>query len=152
MNRDDPAYTETFRDAIKYALNHEEKLRRFLDDPMIPIDNGFCERAIKPFATARRNWLFSYSIAGAEAAAILFTLVETAKANGAHPYYYLKYLLETLPGQKITKEKSFLDDCMPWSETYKAYEAREKEAAMQFLTDQCPSARPRTPRKKDLSA
>ena len=42
LDPDDPAYTETFRDAVKYALNHEEKLRRFLDDPMIPIDNGFC--------------------------------------------------------------------------------------------------------------
>ena len=110
LDPDDPGYTETFRDAIRYALNHEEKLRRFLDDPMIPVDNGFCERAIKPFATARRNWLFSFSIHGAEAAAILFTLTETAKANNAHPYCYLKYLLETLARQKVTKGKSFLDD------------------------------------------
>ena len=152
LDADDPSYSDKLRDAIQYALNQEKKLRRFLDDPMIPADNGFAERCIKPFATGRRNWLFSNSIEGAEAIAVLFTLIETAKANQAHPYYYLKYLLETLPGQKITKEKSFLDDCMPWSETYKAYEAREKEAAMQFLTDQCPSARPRTPRKKDLSA
>ena len=152
LDPDDPAYTETFRDAIRYALNHEERLRRFLDDPMIPIDNGFCERAIKPFATARRNWLFSFSIAGAEAAATLFTLAETAKANDAHPYYYLKYLLETLPKQKVTREKSFLDDCMPWSEAYRAYEKQEKEETMRFFTDQNPPERPRTPRKKDRCA
>ena len=152
LDADDPSYSEKLRDAIQYALNHEEKVRRFLDDPMIPADNGFAERCIKPFATARRNWLFSYSIEGAEAAAILFTLIETAKANQAHPYYYLKYLLETLPKQKITKDNSFLDDCMPWSEAYKAYEAREKEAAMQFLADQCPPVKPRTPRKKDQCA
>ena len=121
LDADDPSYSDKLRDAIQYALNQEKKIRRFLDDPMIPSDNGFCERCIKPLATARRNWLFSCSIEGAEAAAILFTLIETAKANQAHPYYYLKYLLETLPEQKITKENSFLDDCMPWSEAYKAY-------------------------------
>jgi len=152
LDSDDPAYTETFQDAVKYALNHEEKLRRFLDDPMIPIDNGFCERAIKPFATARRNWLFSYSIAGADAAATLFSLVETAKANGAHPYYYLKYLLETLPNLSVTRNKSSLEDCMPWSAVYLANEKKNMEETMSFFTDQVPPERPRTPRKKDKSA
>ena len=103
-------------------------------------------------ATARRNWLFSYSINGAEAAATLFSLVETAKANNAHPYYYLKYLLETLPGQKVTKEKSFLDDCMPWSEAYRVYEKKEKEEAMSFFADQVTPKRPRTPRNNDIYA
>ena len=152
LDPNDPVYTETFRDAIRYALNHEEKLRRFLDDPMIPIDNGFCERTIKPFATARRNWLFSYSIAGAEAVATLFTLVETAKVNRAHPYYYLKYLLETLPNLKVTKDKAFLEDCMPWSEAYRTYEKKEIEKTMNFFTDQIPPERPRTPRMKDKCA
>lgn len=152
LDPDDPAYTETFRDAVKYALNHEEKLRRFLDDPMIPIDNGFCERAIKLFATARRNWLFSFSIPGAEAAATLFTLVETAKASGAHPYYYLKYLLETLPNMKVTKDRSSLKDCMPWSEVYRAYEKKEIEKSMDLFTDKVAPERPRTPRKKDKIA
>ena len=152
LDPNDPAYTDTFRDAIRYALKYERKLRRFLDDPMIPNDNGFCERSIKPFATARRNWLFSYSVNGAEAAATLFTLVETAKANDAHPYYYLKYLLETLPKHKVTKDKTFLDDCMPWSEAYRTYEKQEKEEAMRFFADQVPPKRPRTPRKKDKCA
>ena len=119
---------------------------------MIPADNGFAERCIKPFACARRNWLFSYSIEGAEAAATLFTLVETAKANNAHPYYYLKYLLETLSTQNVTKGKSFLDDCMPWSDSYKSYEISEKQSAMQFFADQYPPERPKTPRKKDHCA
>ena len=152
LDKDDPSYSEKMRDAIQYSLNHEEKLRMFLDDPMIPIDNGFCERAIKPFATSRRNWLFSYSIEGAKAAAVLFTLVETAKANNAHPYYYLKYLLETLPKQKVTRDKSFLDDCMPWSEVYRAYEKKEKEDAVRFFSDEVPPERPKTPRKKDKCA
>ena len=152
LEADDPSYSEKLRDAIQYALNQEKKIRRFLDDPMIPADNGFAERCIKPFATARRNWLFSSSIEGAEAAATLFTLIETAKANQAHPYYYLKYLLETLPKQKITKVNTFLDDCMPWSEAYRAYEVSGKKAAMQLFADQCPPVKPRTPRKKDQSA
>lgn len=152
LNADDSAYSEKLRDAIQYSLNHEDKLRRFLDDPMIPADNGFCERCIKPFATARRNWLFSYSIYGAEAMAILFTLIETAKANGAHPYYYMKYLLKTLSRQKTSKGNAFLDDCMPWSEKYRTYEKKEKEEAMRFFTDQESPERPRTPRKQDQCA
>ena len=152
LDMDDPSYSEKFRDAVQYALNQEKKLRRFLNDPMIPMDNGFVERCIKPFACSRRNWLFSYSIEGAEAAAVLFTLTETAKANKAHPYYYLKYLLETLSTQKITKENSFLDDCMPWSEAYRNYEESEKQAAMRLFADQSPPERPRTPRKKDHCA
>ena len=152
LDADDPSYSETLSKAIHYSTNQEKKLRRFLEDAMIPCDNGFCERAIKPLATSRRNWLFSYSIDGAEAAAILFTLIETAKANQAHPYYYLKYLLETLPGQIISTQNAFLDDCMPWSEAYKAYEEREKQAAMRFFADQSPVEKPRTPRKKDKSA
>ena len=152
LNADDSAYSEKLRDAIQYSLNHEDKLRRFLDDPMIPADNGFCERCIKPFATARRNWLFSYSIYGAQAMAILFTLIETAKANGAHPYYYMKYLLKTLSRQKTSKGNAFLDDCMPWSEKYRTYEKKEKEEAMRFFTDQESPERPRTPRKQDQCA
>ncbi len=149
LNPDDPSYTETLCDAIRYSLNHEEKLRRFLEDPMIPIDNGFCERHIKPFATARRNWLFSFSITGAEAAATLFTLIETAKANQAHPYYYLKYLLETLSQKRTGNGNTYLADCMPWSDAYRAYEKTEKAEAMRFFADQIPPERPRTPRKKD---
>ena len=152
LDADDPSYSEKLRDAILYSLKHEEKLRRFLDDPMIPVDNGFCERHIKPFSSARRNWLFSYSIEGAEAAAILFTLIETAKANQAHPYYYLKYLLEKLPRQKTSKDNAFLEECIPWSETYQSYEKKEKEQAMRFFEDQVPPERPKTPRKKDQCA
>lgn len=152
LDRDDPSYSEKMRDAIRYSQNQEEKLRMFLDDPMIPVDNGFVERKIKPFATSRRNWLFSCSVSGAEAVAILFTLVETAKANQAHPYYYLKYLLETLPKQKVSRDKAFLEDCMPWSESYRAYETKEKKETLRFFSDENPPERPKTPRKKDKCA
>ena len=152
LDKDDPVFSEKMREAIQYSLNQEDKLRMFLDDPLIPADNGFCERAVKPFATSRRNWLFSYSIDGAESAAILFTLTETAKANHAHPYYYLKYLLKILPKQKVDKDRSFLNDCMPWSEKYRAYEKKEKEEALRFFSDEVPPERPKTPRKKSKCA
>ena len=152
LDEDNPEYSEKFKDAIQYSLNQEEKLCRFLDNSLIPIDNGFCERHIKPFATLRNNCLFSYSIDGANAAAILFTLVETAKANNAHPYYYLKYLLETLSNNTINNMKKLMDDCMPWSEAYRNYEIREKESTVKFFTDQAIPEKPKTPRKKEQCA
>ena len=152
LDTEDPAYSEKLKDAISYSLNQEDKLRAFLKDPMVPIDNGFCERHIKPFATGRRNWLFSYSMDGAEASAIIYTLAETARANDAHPYYYLKYLIETLSNKTTSKDNGFLDDCMPWSDAYREYEAREKEASLRFIADQVPPEAPKTPRKRKASA
>ena len=61
------------------------------------IDNGFCERSFKNLCVGRRNWLFCNTPDGAEATVIVYSLIETAKANGANPYYYLKYLLEEMP-------------------------------------------------------
>lgn len=55
------------------------------------------ENAIRPFVVGRKNWLFSYSIEGAHASAAIYSLIETAKANGHDPYWYLKYLFERLP-------------------------------------------------------
>lgn len=152
LDADDPACSEKMRDAISYSLKQEEKLRRFLEDPMIPSDNGFCERHIKPFAIYRRNSLFSYSVEGAEATAVLFSLVETAKANQAHPYYYLKFLLEQLPKQTTTKGNGFLEGFMPWSRNYRNYEDKEKREALRFFADQITPEKPRTPKKHDPCA
>ena len=60
LTPDDPSYSARLRDAIKYSLNQEARLRMFLDDPNIPCDNGFAERSIKPFAILRKNCLFSF--------------------------------------------------------------------------------------------
>ena len=126
LDPDDPEYSEQMKKGIRYALNHEAELRRFLDDGHIPCDNGACERHIRPFATGRKAWLFCNTIDGAKASAILFTLVETAKANNADPYYYLKYLLDSMPGHMDDHDFSFLDDMMPWSEAFRRYTEREK--------------------------
>ena len=81
--------SEKLKDAVQYALNQEDCLRQFLKDGNIPIDNGACERSVRPATQFRRNSLFSFTESGAEVAAVIFTLIETAKANGADPYYGL---------------------------------------------------------------
>ena len=131
LDPDNPEYSDKMKKGIHYAMNHEPELRRFLDDGHIPCDNGACERHIRPFATARKVWLFCNTIDGAKATAILYTLVETAKANGVDPYYYLKYLLDSMPSHMDDHDRSFLSDMMPWSEAFKAYAAKEKAVLIQ---------------------
>jgi len=131
LNPDNPEYSDKMKKGIHYALNHEPELRRFLDDGHIPCDNGACERHIRPFATARKVWLFCNTIDGAKATAILYTLVETAKVNDVDPYYYLKYLLDSMPSHMDDHDRSFLADMMPWSEAFKEYAAKEKADLIQ---------------------
>jgi len=152
LDMDSPSYSEKFRDAVNYSLRQETRLRMFLEDPSIPMDNGHCERKIRPFAIGRSNWLFSYSITGAEVMAIIFTLVETAKANQAHPYYYLMYLLLNMPCHMEGTSRDFLDDMMPWSEAYRIYEKTSKEETLRYCSDQNPIVFPKTPNKKDRAS
>jgi transposase len=87
-------------EAINYALKLWEKLIVYLEDGRLPIDNNLVENAIRPFVIGRKNWLFSYSENGADSSASIYSLVETAKANGRDPYKYLKDLFEKLPSAK----------------------------------------------------
>jgi transposase len=84
-------------EAIQYTRKQWPILVTFLQDGHLEIDNNLAENAIRPFAVGRKAWLFSGSPRGAEASAMLYTLVETAKANGLEPRAYLHYLFETLP-------------------------------------------------------
>jgi hypothetical protein len=68
------------------------------------VDNTACERAIRPFAIARRNWLFADTPNGASASANLYSLIETAKANGHEPYRYRHFLFTQLPGASTPEE------------------------------------------------
>ena len=86
-------------DAILYALNQETYLRRYLEDGHLSIDNNSAERAIKNFAVGRRNWLFSKSIHGADASAVVYSITETALLNGLKvngrirvPFYSLQVM------------------------------------------------------------
>ena len=101
---------------FSYCLNAEKYLRLFLDDGLIPIDNSAAERAIRPFAIGRKNWQMIDTVNGAQASAVIYSIVETAKANNLKPYEYLKYLLTELP-QRLDEKSSELnlDDLLPWS-------------------------------------
>ncbi len=86
-----------------------------LEDPRLELTNNAAERAVKPFVIGRKNWLFCDTVKGADSSAIVYSLVESAKANGLVPYDYLLRLLTILPlmGKSPPNEK--LDELMPWS-------------------------------------
>ena len=125
IDLDDPKVMGKLREAVIYSLNQEERLKVFLQDGRIPLDNGFCERCVKPIALARKNSMFSYSMDGAKCNAIIHSVVETAKANGADVYTYLKYILSEVPKHLDGKDREFLAEMMPWSAAYRAYEKQE---------------------------
>ena len=83
--------------AVAFALSQWPKLIRYLEHAQLTPDNNACEQAIRPFVVGRKNWLFSGSPRGAAASATLYSLIETAKANGREPYWYLRELFEKLP-------------------------------------------------------
>jgi len=90
--------------AIQYANNQWLTLTTFLQDGEIEIDNNIAENAIRPFVVGRKGWLFSGSPAGAEASATMYTLIESAKANGLEPWKYLNYLFEYFPLARSEEE------------------------------------------------
>jgi transposase len=96
--------------AYQYALSQWPLLVRYIEYGHLRMDNNMVENAIRPFALGRKNWLFSDTVAGAEASATLYSIVETAKANRLNPYFYLKILFEKLPFVKSQKE---LEDLLP---------------------------------------
>ena len=100
--------------AISYCLNQWHRLNAYLADGRLEIDNNRAERSIKPFVIGRKNWLFATSVRGANASAIVYSIIETAKENGLHPFAYLTYLFEELPQRKQT-DPATLDDLLPWS-------------------------------------
>jgi len=83
--------------ALNYLNNEWDKLIRYLDDGRLEIDNNAAENAIRPFVVGRKNWLFSTSVKGVKASANLYSLIETAKANGLEPYVYLRHVFTELP-------------------------------------------------------
>jgi len=83
--------------ALYYLREQWPRLIGYLDNGIYQIDNNLAENAIRPFTLGRKNWLFSSSQAGAKASANLYSLTETAKANGINPYDYLKEVFTQLP-------------------------------------------------------
>jgi hypothetical protein len=95
--------------AIGYALKQWDRLTVYLEDGYLRPDNNLAENAIRPFAVGRKNWLFSGHPRGAEASATLYSLIETAKANGLEPYAYLRHLFTQLPATSgVSRHKALL--------------------------------------------
>ena len=104
--------------AVNYAQNRKDTLMTYLEDGHCSLSNNLSENAIRPFTIGRKNWLFSASPKGATASAIVYTMVEVAKANDLNIYKYLTYLLSQRPNDKMSDEQ--LEQLAPWSETAKA--------------------------------
>ena len=107
--------SEKTRDGLKYSLNQEKYLKVFLDNGDVPIDNSATERAIRPFTIGRANWHIIGTVHGAQASAVIYSLVETVKANGLKIYEYLKHLLTEIPKHMDETSMAFLEDLLPWS-------------------------------------
>jgi transposase len=97
--------------AIRYALNRLPKARPYLDNGILELDNNAVERAMKPVALGRKNWLFAGSEGGGKAMAIAFTLIETAKLNTVDPQAWLTWVLERIADHKINR----IDELLPWN-------------------------------------
>jgi len=98
--------------AMKYSLNHWERLTRYLEDGRLEIDNNGTEREIKPGVIARKNFLFSYSVAGAKALCIHMSLIRTSILHGLDPYHYYVEILKGIPHCKKIEDYETL---LPWN-------------------------------------
>ena len=98
--------------ALAYLHKNWSKLILYLEDGRLNIDNNLTENAIRPFVTGRKNWLFSQSPKGARSSAMLYSMIETAKANGLEPYAYLKILFEKLPAAQNLED---FEQLLPWT-------------------------------------
>ena len=110
--------------AIHYALQLWDALARFLDDGRIEIDNLIAERALRPVAIGRRNYLFAGSDKGGERAAILYGLIGTARLNGLDPEAYLRYVLARVAEHPINR----IEELLPWNVVGKLLPALQKAA------------------------
>ena len=107
---------------MKYAQNRKDTLMTYLEDGHCSFSNNLSENAIRPFTVGRKNWLFSATPKGATASALVYTMVEMAKAHGLNIYGYLKFLLENRPSKNMTDEQ--LAELAPWSEKLQSIKNR----------------------------
>lgn len=120
VNTLEPTPGSKLAEAVTYAKNQKEYLNSFLEHGEVDISNNYAENAIRPFTVGRKNWLFCDTPKGADASAIVYTVVETAKANGLEPYRYLKLLLTELPYLGKAPSQKDLMQFLPWSKTMQA--------------------------------
>jgi len=96
--------------AITYSKNQWHKLSRYIDDGHLAIDNNRAERAVKPFVIGRKNWLFCNTTNGANTSAMLYSIIETAKANGLTPFDYITLCLD-----QLSQQDCYIEQLLPWN-------------------------------------
>ena len=98
--------------AVHYAMAQRAKLSAFLKNGEIPLDNNIAENAIRPYVIGRKAWFFCDSQSGAKASTNIYSIVETAKANGKEPHAYLTTIFERLP---LAKSVEDFEALLPWN-------------------------------------
>jgi len=101
--------------ALAYALNQRQQLENVLCDGRLELSNNRAERSIKPFVIGRKNWLFSNTEKGADASAMFYSIIETAKENSISPYEYLKFIFETAPNMDLVNNPDSASILLPWN-------------------------------------
>ena len=109
----DPAKIEA-GGSLYLCIQSKIRLMNYLLDGNCSISNNLAENSIRPFTIGRKNWLFSGSPKGAKASAGIYTLIETAKANGLNPRKYIQYILGDIPGSAFLQYPEYLEDYLPW--------------------------------------
>ena len=104
--------------ALTYINNCKPYMMTYLEDGHCSLSNNISENSVRPVTIGRKNYLFSDTQEGAHANMMVYTLIETAKAHGVNPYWYLQHLLEIRPNNKMSEQE--LDNLCPWSESVKA--------------------------------
>ena len=135
-----PKESATYK-GLNYCINQESYLTVFLSNGNIPMDNNRAEQAIRPFTLGRKNWVNMYSPKGAQASAIIYSLVETAKANNLRIYDYFEHLISEISKHRYEEQKhknsdekykpdnSYLQDLLPWSkDIQKKFHRKEKKS------------------------
>ena len=103
--------------AFEYAFKRREYLGNYFQNGDCAISNNAAENAIRPFTVGRKNWLFSDTPKGAEASANIYSIVETAKANGLDVFKYFELLLTVMPSMEFLTNPDILNELMPWNES-----------------------------------
>lgn len=122
LEQQHPVRNSRMDKAVIYVRNRRDTAETYLEDGRCSFTNNLSENAIRPFTVGRKNWLFSDSVNGANASAVVYTVVEMAKAYDLNIFGYLKFLLEHRPSNAMTDEQ--LADLAPWSDKLQSIKNR----------------------------
>lgn len=112
LEKQAPTKNTKFDKAVAYAMNQRPYMETYLEDGRCSLSNNLSEQEMKNFVIGRKNWLFADTPKGAEASAVVYSIVETAKANRLNIFRYLRYLLEKRPSALMSDEE--LEKLVPW--------------------------------------